>query len=67
MEQKSYFTTNPCLMLRSFMEANPWPVYADECEGLFSIDLVARGFSFAAMGSGEQWVRHTGRRDGFGY
>lgn len=67
LEHEIYFTTNPSLMLRSFMEANPWPDYPEFCEGKFGLDLRAKGFRFAAMGSGEPWVRHVGVRDGFGY
>lgn len=67
MEHSAYFTTTPSLMLRSFMEANPWPTYGSECEGRFGIDLRSRGFSFGVMGQGEPWVRHVGVRSGFGY
>lgn len=67
LQHDRYFTTNPSLMTRSFMEANPWPPYDEQCEGRFGIDLREKGFRFAALGEGEPWVRHIGERDGFGY
>lgn len=66
-EHRSYLTTNPSLMRRGFMAANPWPDYTSECEGRFGIDLVARGYSFGVWGSGEPWVDHVGERVGHGY
>lgn len=64
---RSYFTTNPSLMRRSFMASRPWPEYEQQCEGLFGVDLVASGYAFAAWGEGEPWVSHHGVRTGFGY
>lgn len=69
--QSIYFTTNPSLMRRQFMVENPWPDYADQCEGRFSIDLRERGYKFGIWGGREDppAVTHIGRRDrhGFGY
>lgn len=67
MEHQAYFTTNPSLMLRGFMEENPWPDYPAQCEGRFGLDLIARGFNFGVMGRGEAWVSHVGVRTGKGY
>lgn len=67
LRHRSYFTTNPSLMRTGFMHDNPWPDYADQCEGRFGIDLRERGYSFGAWGSGEPWVRHIGERTGHGY
>lgn len=67
MEHRLYHTTNPSLMRRDFMRDNPWPDYDSECEGKFSWDLRALGFSTGAWGEGEPWVEHIGERDGFGY
>lgn len=67
LDHASYFTTNPSLMTRAFMADNPWPAYADDCEGLFSIDLSARGYRYGAWGEGEPWCHHIGQRDGSGY
>jgi hypothetical protein len=68
LRHRSYFTTNPSLMRTEFMTWNQWPDDGEpSCEGRFSIDLLQRGFSYGVWGSGEPWVEHTGRRDGFGY
>lgn len=67
LDHASYMTTNPSLMRRQFMADNPWPEYPEECEGLFSIDLAARGYRFGVWGDGSPWCRHTGKRTGFGY
>ena len=67
LTHRAYFTTNPSLMLRDFMIDNPWPQYARMCEGRFTHDLIARGFSFGVWGAGEPWVEHIGERNGFGY
>lgn len=67
LEHGSYFTTNPSLMTRQFMAQNPWPDYPEQCEGRYGIDLVARGYRFAAWGDGTPWVAHTGHRMGHGY
>lgn len=61
------FTTNPSLIRRRFMVANPWPDYSQECEGHFSGDLRARGYHFGSWGETHQVV-HTGQlRTGHGY
>lgn len=68
LRHRSYFTTNPSLMRTDFMTWNHWPDDDEpHCEGRFGIDLVRRGFYFGVWGSGEPWVEHVGRRDGFGY
>jgi hypothetical protein len=67
LRHRSYFTTNPSLMRRPFMEAHPWPDHESECEGRYGLDLVAAGFSFGVWGHGEPWVEHVGIRSGFGY
>jgi len=67
LEHRAYFTTNPSVMRREFMQACPWPTHESECEGKFGIDLVERGFKFGVWGAGEPWVDHIGKRDGFGY
>lgn len=67
LEHRSYFTTNPSLMRRTFMVENPWPEYPDQCEGKFGIDLLAQGFTFGVWGDGQPWCKHVGARTGFGY
>ena len=67
LRQRSYFTTNPSLMTTAFMRENPWPVYPEECEGRFGLDLVEHGYSFGVWGSGEPWCEHIGTRTGHGY
>ncbi len=67
LEHRSYYTTNPSLMRIVFMRQHPLR-FDDKpyCEGRYGIDLIQRGFRFAAWGNGEVWVNHTGYRDGFG-
>ena len=67
LRHRSYFTTNPNLMRRDFMEQHPWPPYPDRCEGRFGADILNGGYQFAVWGDGEPWVEHIGVRDGFGY
>lgn len=67
VETRRNHSTGCSLMRRAFMEANPWPLYESECEGQFSLDLLARGFTFGVWGQGEAWVEHVGQRAGFGY
>jgi hypothetical protein len=68
VESRRNHSTGCSLMRRAFMEANPWPFeYGSECEGQFSLDLLASGFSFGVWGQGEAWVEHVGQRAGFGY
>lgn len=67
LEHRSYFTTNPSLMRRDFMQANPFPSIEKECEGLYGLGLVEQGYHFGVWGNGEPWVRHIGARTGFGY
>lgn len=64
---RAYFTTNPSLMRRQFMEANPWPEMTRRCEGHFAIGLIQAGYQFGAWGDGTPWVQHCGHRTGFGY
>jgi len=64
---RSYFTTNPSLMRRSFMEREPWPDYESECEGRFGIDLARKGYRYGVWGDGSPWCRHIGIRDGHSY
>jgi hypothetical protein len=64
---RSYFTTNPSLMRTEFMRDHSWPLYPEQCEGRFGIDLIRLGFSFGVWGNGESWVRHIGQRTGKGY
>lgn len=67
LRHRSYFTTNPSLMLTTFMQANPWPDYEAECEGRFGLDLLKKGYDFGAWGGGAPWVEHIGTRDGVLY
>lgn len=67
LEHRSYLTTNPSLMRRSFMQEHSWPAYDSECEGRFGIDLVQAGYSFGVWGVGEPWCAHAGVRSGYGY
>lgn len=69
LAHRSYFTTNPSLMLRQFIAANPWPDHTHFCEGKFGIELLAKGYSFGAWGDGSVYARHTGvrTRTGYGY
>lgn len=67
LRHRVYFTTNPSLMRREFMETNPWPDDPRECEGRFGLRLIANGYKFGVWGEGEQWVNHIGVRTGHGY
>lgn len=68
LKEHEFFTTNPSLMRREFMEQNPWPNDGQpSCEGHFGIALRDQGYSFGYLGRGEVWVRHIGARTGFGY
>lgn len=67
LSQTAYFTTNPSLMRRAFMERNRWAVNPCECEGHFGILLRERGYRFGVWGDGSVWVEHIGTRSGFGY
>lgn len=68
LAHEAYFTTNPSLMRRDFMETHAWPSWErPECEGSFGFWLRQQGISFGAWGNGEPWVEHVGVRDGFGY
>lgn len=68
LRHRSFFTTNPSLMRREFMQRNPWPTDGQElCEGRYGIELVQRGYEFGYWGEGEQWVEHIGVRSGMGY
>lgn len=63
-----WFTTNPCLMRRDFMAANPFLDDGEPfCEGRYGIMLREQGFEFGTWGSGEVWVKHIGVRTGHGY
>jgi hypothetical protein len=67
-EHRSYFTTNPSLMRRDFMEANPFPDDGEpECEGRFGLDLVGSDYTYGVWGDGSPYVEHIGVRTGFGY
>lgn len=68
LEHGINFTTNPSLMRREVMAANPWPDYTSQCEGRFSADFLEKGYRFAYWGSGEPWVKHIGpMRTGHSY
>lgn len=67
LEHDAYFTTNPSLMTRSFMEANRWPREEKFCEGVFGVHLKRSGYRFGVWGHGEPWVNHFGVRTGHGY
>jgi len=67
LESRTNHSTGCSLIRRAFMEAEPWPKYDENCEGRFSIDLLAKGYRFGVWGLGEPWVEHVGRRAGFGY
>lgn len=63
-----WFTTNPSLMPRSFMAANPFPDDGvAHCEGRFGASLREKGYEFGTWGNGEVYTRHVGQRTGFGY
>ena len=63
-----WFTTNPSLMRRDFMEAHPFPDDGQPfCEGRFGIALAEEGYSFGTWGDGSVYVKHIGQRTGFGY
>lgn len=68
LEHGEWFTTNPSLMRRSFMEGNP---FLDDgkpyCEGRFGIALKQLGYRFAYWGDGVEYVKHIGVRNGSGY
>lgn len=67
LEHRSYFTTNPSLMSRDFMQAHPFNGIGPHCEGRYGLDLVAAGYSYGVWGDGRPWVEHVGIRSGFGY
>lgn len=65
---RTNFSTTCSLIRTQFMRDEPWPDYEAECEGRYSIDLLTRGYSFAAWGDGEPWITHIGdHRVGIGY
>lgn len=65
---RTNFSTTISLMSRRFMTDNPWPAYPSECEGRYSIDLLAKGYEFGVWGIGDEWVEHIGEtRIGKGY
>lgn len=65
LEHRVYWTTNPSLFPQS-IAGYPWPP-APECEGHFGLSLWPDGWTSGIWGLGEEWVRHTGVRSGFGY
>jgi hypothetical protein len=65
MEHHAYWTTNPSLIPARTFELD-WPA-GPECEGRFGRQVLDTGGSFGLWGGGEQWVEHTGQRNGFGY
>lgn len=67
LESFTNHSTTCSLIRRAFMAGNPWPDYPENCEGLFSQDLLRAGRSFGVWGLGETWIRHVGARSGFGY
>ena len=70
LSHKAYFSTNPSLMRRDWMAANPWPdpeLVPERCEGIYGFDLVQDGWHFGVWGTGEPWTEHVGVRDGHGY
>lgn len=68
LESRTNFSTGCSLLVRHFMREEPWPEeYDSECEGRYSLDLLARGYTFGVWGLGEPWVDHIGVRSGFGY
>jgi hypothetical protein len=69
LEHRAFFTTNPSLMRREFMAAQPFPDDGAECEGRYGLGLVERGYRFAYWGDGTPWVSHVGDRSdgGTGY
>ena len=66
LESRTNHSTGCSLMRREFMAEHPWPEY-ENCEGRFSIDMLAAGFTFGVWGMGEPWVQHVGVRAGSGY
>lgn len=67
LKHRSYFTTNPSLMRRSFMEQYPFPESGRYCEGHYGLYLIEHGISFGVWGDGKPWVEHVGVRTGKGY
>lgn len=67
LESRTNFSTGCSLIPRRVMLAHPWPSYPENCEGRYSIDLMAEGLAFGVWGGGEPWVEHVGIRSGFGY
>lgn len=68
LRSRTNFSTTSSLLRRSFMVECPWPEYDSECEGRYSIDLLARGYEFAVWGDGNPWIVHRGDvRVGSGY
>lgn len=69
LEQRAYFTTNPCIFRgRDWVKNHPWPT-GDGSEYAFSRALFDSepDTVSAYWGSGEIWVTHVGEREGFGY
>jgi hypothetical protein len=69
LEQRAYFTMNPCIFRgRDWVKNHPWPT-GDGSEYAFSRALFDSepGTVCAYWGSGEIWVTHVGEREGFGY
>lgn len=67
LRSRTNFSTGSSLIRRRFMEERPWPDYPADCEGRYSIDLLAAGYEFGVWGTGEPWIRHEGVRSGTGY
>jgi Cu/Zn superoxide dismutase len=67
LRSRTNFSTGSSLIRRRFMVERPWPDYPAECEGRYSLDLLAAGYEFGVWGAGEPWVRHEGVRSGTGY
>jgi hypothetical protein len=66
MTQRLYWTTNPSLIPQGVFRDFAFP-QGPECEGKLTIEMRNQGHAFGVWGDGEPWIRHTGKRDGFGY
>ena len=68
-----WWTSNPHLARRDFMEDHPFVADEPNCEGKHGIklardyDLMGKTIECGTWGSGEVWCNHVGVRDGSGH
>lgn len=63
LEHRRFYSCNPGLLRRDIFKVARWPETGEgsQSEALMGPRLVNLGYRFAYFGSGEPWIRHTGR------